>query len=114
MNGLAEHLISPGGRGDRGLRGMQMDQKLDKPKAEYASVAAKAPRYQSGFGNEFATEALPGALPVGQNSPQKVPYGLYAEQFSGTAFTAPRAPLSDAHMQRVLEVEQGGMLEVLF
>ena len=46
--------------------------------------------YMSGFGNEFATEALPGALPVGRNSPQKVAYGLYAEQFSGTAFTAPR------------------------
>jgi homogentisate 1,2-dioxygenase len=47
-------------------------------------------RYQSGFANEFATEALPGALPVGQNSPQRCPYGLYAEQISGTAFTAPR------------------------
>lgn len=46
--------------------------------------------YQSGFGNEFATEALPGALPVGRNSPQRVAYGLYAEQLSGTAFTAPR------------------------
>lgn len=46
--------------------------------------------YQSGFGNEFATEALPGALPQGRNSPQRCPYGLYAEQFSGTAFTAPR------------------------
>ncbi len=46
--------------------------------------------YQSGFGNEFASESLPGALPVGQNSPQRVPYGLYAEQLSGTAFTAPR------------------------
>jgi homogentisate 1,2-dioxygenase len=43
-----------------------------------------------GFGNEFATEALPGALPIGMNSPQKAPYGLYAEQFSGTAFTVPR------------------------
>ena len=49
-----------------------------------------AAAYQSGFGNEFATEALPGALPVGRNSPQKAPYGLYAEQISGTAFTAPR------------------------
>jgi len=47
--------------------------------------------YMSGWGNEFATEALPGALPVGQNSPQVCPYGLYAEQISGTAFTAPRA-----------------------
>ncbi|MFC5479154.1 homogentisate 1,2-dioxygenase [Massilia suwonensis] len=49
------------------------------------------PGYQSGFGNEFATEALPGALPAHQNSPQRAPYGLYAEQVSGTAFTAPRA-----------------------
>lgn len=46
--------------------------------------------YQSGFGNEFATEALPGALPEGQNSPQRPPYGLYAELVSGTAFTQPR------------------------
>lgn len=46
--------------------------------------------YQSGFGNECATEALPGALPIGQNSPQHVPYGLYAEQVSGTPFTMPR------------------------
>ena len=47
--------------------------------------------YLSGFGNEFATEAIPGALPVGQNSPQRPPLGLYAEGISGTAFTAPRA-----------------------
>jgi homogentisate 1,2-dioxygenase len=47
-------------------------------------------KYQSGFGNEFATEAVKGALPIGRNSPQKAPLGLYAEQFSGTAFTAPR------------------------
>ena len=47
--------------------------------------------YQSGFGNEFATEAVAGALPVGRNSPQRVPHGLYAEVISGTAFTAPRA-----------------------
>jgi homogentisate 1,2-dioxygenase len=47
--------------------------------------------YQSGFGNGFETEALPGALPVGRNSPQRCAYGLYAEQLSGSAFTAPRA-----------------------
>jgi homogentisate 1,2-dioxygenase len=47
-------------------------------------------RYQSGFGSEFATEALEGALPIGRNSPQRPAYGLYAEQLSGTAFTAPR------------------------
>jgi len=48
-------------------------------------------KYQSGFGNEFATEAAKGALPEGQNAPQKAPLGLYTEQLSGTAFTAPRA-----------------------
>ena len=48
-------------------------------------------QYQSGFGNEFATEAHPGALPQGQNAPQHAPLGLYTEQISGTAFTAPRA-----------------------
>jgi homogentisate 1,2-dioxygenase len=46
--------------------------------------------YMSGFGNTFETEALPGALPVGRNSPQKVNYGLYAEQLSGSPFTAPQ------------------------
>ena len=51
---------------------------------------ATTPQYNSGFGNEFASEALPGALPAGQNNPQKCPYGTYAEQLSGTAFTAPR------------------------
>ncbi len=48
-------------------------------------------QYQSGFGNEFATEAVTGALPQGQNAPQRAPLGLYTEQFSGTPFTAPRA-----------------------
>ena len=47
-------------------------------------------KYQTGFGNEFATEAVEGALPIGRNSPQVAPLGLYTEQFSGTAFTAPR------------------------
>ncbi|MDN5851196.1 MAG: homogentisate 1,2-dioxygenase [Nitrococcus sp.] len=46
--------------------------------------------YMTGFHNEFETEALPGALPRGRNSPQRAPYGLYSEQLSGTAFTAPR------------------------
>ena len=45
--------------------------------------------YMPGFGNDFETEALPGALPQGMNSPQRCAYGLYAEQLSGTAFTAP-------------------------
>ena len=51
---------------------------------------SNAIQYQSGFANHFATEAVAGALPVGRNSPQKPAMGLYAEQLSGTAFTAPR------------------------
>ena len=47
-------------------------------------------KYLSGFGNEHSTEAVAGALPQGQNSPQRVAFGLYAEQVSGSAFTAPR------------------------
>jgi homogentisate 1,2-dioxygenase len=49
-----------------------------------------AGQYQSGFGNHFASEAVAGALPVGRNSPQRPPHGLYAELISGTSFTAPR------------------------
>ena len=52
---------------------------------------ANAPlAYQSGFGNSFSTEAVAGALPEGRNSPQRPAFGLYAEQLSGAAFTAPR------------------------
>src|SRR3569832_1153781 len=47
-------------------------------------------RYQTGFGGHFESEAVEGALPKGRNSPQRPPFGLYAEQLSGTAFTAPR------------------------
>jgi homogentisate 1,2-dioxygenase len=47
-------------------------------------------QYQIGFGNELATEALPGALPIGQSNPRKPPFGLYTEEINGTAFTAPR------------------------
>ena len=55
-----------------------------------APLAGAPSAYLSGFGNEFATEAIAGALPIGQNSPQRPPLGLYAEGLSGTAFTAPR------------------------
>ena len=59
------------------------------------------PRYQSGFGNEFATEAEAGALPAGRNSPQRPPLGLYAELLSGTAFTAPRAANQRTWLYRI-------------
>ena len=57
-------------------------------------------RYQSGFGNTFSSEAVEGALPVGRNSPQRPPKGLYAEGISGTAFTAPRAENRSTWMYR--------------
>ena len=62
-----------------------------KEKRRVAPDSKTALVYQTGFGNHFATEARAGALPLGRNSPQKPPLGLYAEQISGTAFTAPRA-----------------------
>jgi homogentisate 1,2-dioxygenase len=58
-------------------------------------------QYQSGFANEFATEAVAGALPKGQNAPQKSSLGLYTEQFSGTPFTAPRATNRRAWLYRI-------------
>ena len=69
--------------------------------------------YQSGFGNEFATEALPGALPEGRNSPQRAPYGLYAEQVSGTAFTAPRAVNRRSWLYRIRPAALHGRFEAL-
>ena len=59
-------------------------------------------QYESGFGNEFVTEAVKGALPVGRNSPQQAPLGLYAEQLSGTAFTQPRAVNRRTWVYRIL------------
>ncbi|QOL48717.1 homogentisate 1,2-dioxygenase [Massilia litorea] len=67
--------------------------------------------YLSGFGNEFATEALPGALPKHRNSPQQVAYGLYAEQLSGTAFTAPRAHNRRSWLYRIRPAAMHGPFE---
>ena len=67
------------------------------PAAQSGAAQSAAPAstqeagYQSGFGNEFASEACAGALPQGQNAPQNTPLGLYTEQISGTSFTTPRA-----------------------
>jgi homogentisate 1,2-dioxygenase len=57
--------------------------------------------YQSGFGNEFASESISGALPRGQNAPQRAPMGLYTEQVSGTPFTAPRAANRRSWLYRI-------------
>jgi homogentisate 1,2-dioxygenase len=56
---------------------------------------------QSGFGNEFATEAIAGTLPERGNSPQRVKHGLYAEQFSGSSFTVPRAMQKRSWLYRI-------------
>jgi homogentisate 1,2-dioxygenase len=70
-----------------------------KPSSRKA--AASQLQYSSGFGNQHATEAVAGALPEGQNSPQRPPLGLYAEQISGTPFTAPRADNRRTWMYRI-------------
>ncbi|MEO9189740.1 MAG: homogentisate 1,2-dioxygenase [Acetobacteraceae bacterium] len=57
--------------------------------------------YQSGFGNEFATEAMEGAVPVGQNSPQRHELGLYAEQITATPFTMPRREVRRTWLYRI-------------
>jgi len=57
--------------------------------------------YMSGFGNSFETEALPGTLPIGRNSPQPCAYGLYAEQLSGSPFTAPRGTNERSWLYRI-------------
>lgn len=68
---------------------------------EHARKAAEGLTYLPGFGNEHSSEAVPGALPVGRNSPQRPPLGLYAEQLSGTAFTEPRAHNRRSWLYRV-------------
>jgi homogentisate 1,2-dioxygenase len=70
---------------------MAHDTRTERPRSKAAPrPKIDAVAYLSGFGNQFQSEAEPGALPVGRNSPQRPPLGLYAEQISGTAFTAPR------------------------
>ena len=67
----------------------------------FTKPASEPLKYQTGFGNQFSSEAVPGALPAGQNSPQRHPLGLYAEQFSGTAFTVPRAEARRTWLYRI-------------
>ena len=64
--------------------------------------------YIPGFGNHVSTEAVPGALPIGRNSPQQTPFGLYAEQLSGSAFTAPRHENRRSWLYRLRPTAQHG------
>jgi len=70
-------------------------------KTERGGSLSKGFKYLNGFGNHHSSEAEPGALPVGQNSPQKAPLGLYAEQLSGSAFTAPRSENQRSWLYRI-------------
>lgn len=72
------------------------------------SAAGNGLHYLSGFGGSFETEAVKGALPVGRNSPQKPAFGLYAEQLSGTAFTAPRHENRRSWLYRLRPTAQHG------
>src|ERR1700760_1831596 len=74
---------------------------MNAPTLIAAAQAVGADGYMSGFGNGFETEALPGALPIGRNSPQRCAYGLYAEQLSGSPFTAPRAVNERSWLYRI-------------
>jgi homogentisate 1,2-dioxygenase len=71
------------------------------PDTMNAARVGITPGYMSGFGNTFETEALPGALPIGRNSPQQCAYGLYAEQLSGSPFTAPRGANERSWLYRI-------------
>ncbi|NSC20847.1 homogentisate 1,2-dioxygenase [Streptomyces albus subsp. chlorinus] len=74
------------GQGTDSSTSTSTDRARERARKEAADLT-----YLTGFGNEHSSEAEPGALPVGRNSPQRAPLGLYAEQLSGTAFTEPRA-----------------------
>ena len=86
---------------------------LPRPSRERAHSVAEGNRgYMSGFGNGHETEALPGALPVGRNSPQRAAYGLYAEQLSGSPFTAPRGSNERSWLYRIRpSVKHSGRFE---
>ena len=68
---------------------------------------ATSEQYLTGFGGHFETEAVPGALPKGRNSPQRPAFGLYAEQLSGTAFTAPRHENRRSWLRRSAHMADG-------
>ena len=80
---------------------MPQDTEPNQNRIGQSAPSASARGYLSGFGNTFETEALPGALPVGRNSPQRCAYGLYAEQISGSPFTAPRASNERSWLYRI-------------
>jgi homogentisate 1,2-dioxygenase len=80
---------------------MNLESPTSFARTQSGNESAIQPGYMSGFGNGFETEALPGALPLGRNSPQRCAYGLYAEQLSGSPFTAPRKTNERSWLYRI-------------
>jgi len=81
---------------------MNIHQSVSSNLSGQRAVSGDGLDYMSGFGNSFETEALAGALPIGRNSPQRAPYGLYAEQLSGSPFTAPRSTNERSWLYRIM------------
>jgi homogentisate 1,2-dioxygenase len=81
---------------------MNIHQSVSSNLSGQSAVSGDGLDYMSGFGNSFETEALAGALPIGRNSPQRAPYGLYAEQLSGSPFTAPRSTNERSWLYRIM------------
>ena len=102
---LALERMARAGKGGR--RGAQRADVLEQRAGETPPPAG----YAGGFGNHFATEALRHALPEGRNSPQRCAYGLYAEQYSGTAFTAPRHANRRSWLYRIRPAAVHGRFE---
>lgn len=74
---------------------------LEEGVGAQADVGGDAVAYLTGFDNEHKSEALPGALPVGQNNPKRPAYGLYTEQLNGTSFLVPRAAMRRSWLYRI-------------
>ena len=86
----------------------RIDPARAEPLSPAGGVGPGQAGYMSGFGAHFETEAVEGALPRGRNSPQRPPFGLYPEQLSGTAFTAPRHENRRSWLYRLRPTAQHG------
>src|ERR1700730_1923573 len=86
----------------QGSGAMNIHQSVSSNLSGQSAVSGDGLDYMSGFGNSFETEALAVALPIGRNSPQRAPYGLYAEQLSGSPFTAPRSTNERSWLYRIM------------
>lgn len=101
-SGAAPGHATPGSGEARGPAGQTAHNTTGSgPHARSAGAVAASLSYSPGFDNEHTSEAIPGALPIGRNSPQRAPLGLYAEQLSGSAFTEPRSATRRTWLYRI-------------